>query len=35
MVKHRDKLLSHLNTVNKDEEINLFNVNNDKMNLLC
>lgn len=30
IVKRRDKLLSRLNTVNKDEEINLLNVNIDK-----
>lgn len=30
IIKRRDKLLSRLNTVNKDEEINLLNVNIDK-----
>lgn len=30
IIKRGDKLLSRLNTVNKDEEINLLNVNIDK-----
>ena len=30
IIKRRDKLLSRLSTVNKDEEINLLNVNIDK-----